>query len=182
MANNPNVIDNLKPFKKGEVANPNGRPKGSSKRTFLKELIKDIIHLYKREINPYTKKLIYDLYEMSISDYTHNVINDSISHLYFMESDFGIKIGVSKNVNNRLKQIKTYAPTTKILKVIKFAGNYEKLLHKKYKKQNIKNNPLYGIEWFYKNDDLYSFIEETNSILDLANEFNHKIPQQLQLF
>ena len=27
MANNPKVLDNLKPFKKGEVANPNGRPK-----------------------------------------------------------------------------------------------------------------------------------------------------------
>jgi hypothetical protein len=36
MANNPNVIDNLKPFKKGEVANPNGRPKKIV--TKLKEL------------------------------------------------------------------------------------------------------------------------------------------------
>ena len=183
MANNPKVLDNLKHFQKGQIAaNPNGRPKGKSKRTFLKALIKDIIHLYRREVNPYTKKLIYDLYEMSISDYTHNVINDNITHLYFMESDFGIKIGVSKDVKNRLRQIQLYAPTTTILKIIKFGGNYEKLLHKKYKKQNIKNNPLYGIEWFYKNDDLYSFINETNTILDLANEFNHSIPKQLQLF
>lgn len=174
--------ENLKHFKNGNIANPYGRPKGKSKKTFLKELIKDIIYLYKREINPYTKRLIYDLYQMSISDYSNNVINDNISHLYFMESDFGIKIGVSKNVNHRLRQIKMYAPTTKILKEIKFAGNYEKLLHKKFKKQNIKNNPIYGIEWFYKNDDLYSFIEETNTILDLANQFNHTIPEQLKLF
>lgn len=179
-------LDNLKKAngfdKNAQNINLNGRPKGKSKRTYLKELIKDIIHLYRREVNPYTKKLIYDLYEMSISDYSNNIINDNITNLYFMESDFGIKIGVSKNVKIRLKQIQAYAPSTYIIKVIKFGGNYEKLLHKKYKKQNIKNNPLYGIEWFYKNEDLCSFINETNSILDLANHFNHTIPKQLQLF
>ena len=33
-------LENLKPFKKGEVANPNGRPKGKRNRsTILKELL-----------------------------------------------------------------------------------------------------------------------------------------------
>lgn len=174
---------NLKPVQKGEIRNPNGRPKGSgNKKMYLKLLIKDIIHLYKGEINEYTKKMMYDIYSIALSDYSNNVINDTISHLYFMESDFGIKIGISKDVKNRLRQIKNYAPSTIIIKTIPFAGNFEKLLHKKFKKQNIKNNPLYGVEWFYKNDDLYSFIDETNTILDLANEFNHSIPKQLQLF
>jgi hypothetical protein len=174
--------EDLIQFAPGVSGNMNGRPKGKSKRTFLKELIKDIIYLYKREINPYTKKLIYDLYQMSISDYATNVINDSIFHLYFIESDFGIKIGISKNVNRRLLEIQNYAPSSIIIKTIKYGGKYEILLHKKFKKQNIKNNPLYGREWFYKNDDLYAFIDNTNSVLDLANEFNHSIPKQLQLF
>jgi hypothetical protein len=181
-----NKLDNLKKGngfdKNSQNINFNGRPKGKSKRTYLKELVKDIVHLYKGEINPYTKKIIYDIYSIALSDYSNNVVSDTISHLYFMESDFGIKIGISKDVKNRLRQIKNYAPSTIIIKTIPFAGNFEKLLHKKFKKQNIKNNPLFGVEWFYKNDDLYSFIAETNTILDLANEFNHVIPKQLQLF
>jgi hypothetical protein len=180
-------LDNLKKAngfdKNSQNINRNGRPKGSrNKKMYLKLLIKDIIHLYKGEINPYTKRIMYDIYSISLSDYSNNIINDTISHLYFIESDFGIKIGISKNVNRRLVEIKNYAPSSRIIKSIKYAGNYEKLLHHKFKKQNIKNNPLFGIEWFYKNDDLYSFIQETNTILDLANEFNHSIPKQLQLF
>lgn len=46
MANNPNAADNLKPAKKGEIRNPNGRPKGSlSASTILKrflELTEDV--------------------------------------------------------------------------------------------------------------------------------------------
>jgi hypothetical protein len=39
MANNPNATDNLIPASKGEVRNPNGRPKGSKNlTTIIKEL------------------------------------------------------------------------------------------------------------------------------------------------
>jgi hypothetical protein len=174
--------EDLIPFVKGQSGNLNGRPKGStSKKPKLKALIQDIIHLHQRELNPLTKKLIYDIYQITIADYDSEVISTNVNHLYFLESDFGIKIGMSKNVTKRLKDIQVYAPSAKIIKTIKYGGNFELALHKKFKHQNIKNNPQFGREWFYKNDDLFAFIEGVNTALDLANYFNRSIPKQLQL-
>jgi hypothetical protein len=173
---------NLTPYSKGHIANPNGRPKGSkNKLTQLRRLIKDIIHIHNGEVNDYTKRLLYQLYEVSMSDASINYISDVVSNLYFIESDFGIKIGVSKSVTTRLKQIQLYAPSSKILKVIKNAGSFEKTLHRHFRKQNIKNNPLYGVEWFYKNDDLIDFIASVNTPIDLVNKFGSNNIKQLQI-
>jgi hypothetical protein len=180
MANN----ENLKPFKKGDDIRraTNGRPVGSkSKLVQLRKLIKDIIHIHNGEINDYTKKLIYQLYEVAMSDMSVQFVSDVVSDLYFMESDFGIKIGVSKNVPLRLKQLQSYAPSCTILKVIKNAGCFEKTLHKYFRKQNITNNPTYGVEWFYKNDDLIEFISSVNTPIDLVNKFGGKGIRQLTI-
>jgi hypothetical protein len=174
--------DSLTPFQPGNIANPNGRPKGAkNKVTQLRRLIKDIIHIHNGEVNDYTKRLIYQLYEVAISDASINYISDVVSDLYFIESDFGIKIGVSKSVTTRLKQIQAYAPSAKISKVIKNAGSFEKTLHRHFRKQNIKNNPLYGVEWFYKNDDLIDFIASVNTPIDLVNKFGSNNIKQLQI-
>jgi hypothetical protein len=174
--------NNLTPFAKGNVANPKGRPKGAkNKLTQLRRLIKDIIHIHNGEVNDYTKRLLYQFYEVSMSDASINYISDVVSDLYFIESDFGIKIGVSKSVTTRLKQIQAYAPSAKISKVIKNAGSFEKTLHRHFRKQNIKNNPLYGVEWFYKNDDLIDFIASVNTPIDLVNKFGSNNIKQLQM-
>ena len=173
---------NLTPYSKGHIANPNGRPKGvKNKLTQLRKLIKDIIHIHNGEVNDYTKRLLYQLYEVSMSDASVNYISDVVTDLYFIESDFGIKIGISKSVTSRLKQIQAYAPSAKILKVIKNAGSFEKTLHRHFRKQNIKNNPIYGVEWFYKNDDLIQFIESVNTPIDLVNKFGSNNIKQLQI-
>jgi hypothetical protein len=178
MANEQHLI----PPKHGEIRNPNGRPKGvKNKLTQLRKLIKDIIHIHNGEVNDYTKRLLYQFYEVSMSDASVNYISDVVTDLYFIESDFGIKVGISKSVTTRLKQIQSYAPSAKILKVIKNAGSFEKTLHRHFRKQNIKNNPLYGVEWFYKNDDLMQFIESVNTPIDLVNKFGSNNIKQLQI-
>jgi hypothetical protein len=177
MANNNNLT---RKWEKGESGNLNGRPKGAKNRgSSLKKIISDISKISKNITNSQLH-LIYQLYKISISDYVCNVTTTNIQHLYFIESDFGIKIGVSKDVNKRLEQIKNYAPSSVILKQIDFAANFETKLHKKFKRQNIKNNPIYGIEWFYKTDDLICFIDDINNVNDLCRIFgDDKIGQLL---
>jgi len=176
MANN----ENLKKFTSEYQPNNNGRRKGSkNKRPGLKKIILDISKISKNITNSQLH-LIYQLYKISISDYVCSVTTTNIQHLYFIESDFGIKIGVSKDVNKRLEQIKNYAPSSIILKQIDFAANFETKLHKKFKRQNIKNNPIYGIEWFYKTDDLICFIDDIKNVNDLCRIFgDDKIGQLL---
>ena len=43
--------ENLKPFKKGEVSNPNGRPKGSKNRSTI---VKELLELATSQKNPVT--------------------------------------------------------------------------------------------------------------------------------
>lgn len=169
-------------FGNGQNAKLGGRPKGASKRTKLKKLIKDLASINKEKITWKEKSLIYDIYELAIADFTLDDTDINLSDLYFFESGFGIKIGVSKDVNKRLKKIKQYAPDAKVLKVIKNGGKFEKLLHKKFIKLNIKGNTTIGIEWFFKNEDLISFIDETNDINDLVMQFGSQQSIQLLLF
>jgi hypothetical protein len=170
-------------FKKGESGNKNGRPKGTvSKKNQLLKLIKDLAQISDK-ITEREKMLVYQLYEIVEGDINNsNSISSSINHLYFMESEFGIKIGISKDVNNRLKQIKVYAPSAKIIKIIEYAGKFESNIHKKFESINIKNNPIIGIEWFFKTDDLMSFIEDVQNINDMHKYFNPKGSGQLKLF
>lgn len=167
---------------KGETANPNGRPKGKSKRVQLRKLLEDIIKLHNNKISNNLKAVVYNLYEIVLSDISLNEISDSINNLYFIESEFGIKVGISKNVQKRLTDIRRYAPDAKIIKVINYGGNFEKHIHAKFEYLNIKGNIDIGIEWFYKNSDLYLFIEEINTAKDLASIFGNYNENQLLLF
>jgi hypothetical protein len=180
---NPN-IENLKSFKKGEDKrrNTKGRPKGTiSKKPKLRKLIKDlstiIDNLTERE-----KMIAYQLYEIVESDIYATSVSSSVNHLYFAESDFGVKIGMSKQVNKRLGQIRMYAPSTNIIKTIKYAGMFENDVHRKFANINISGNQIIGTEWFVKNDDLLSFIENIDTIEDLHKYFNPKGNGQLKLF
>ena len=171
-----------KKFKKGLSGNLNGRPKGTfTKKHKLKKLIKDISEI----INTLTdreKLIAYQLYEIAENDININNVSSSVLHLYFIESEFGIKIGRSKNVENRLKQIKLYAESSKIIKTINFAGNFESDIHNKFKDINIKNNQTIGIEWFNKSVDLLDFIDDLDCVNDLHKYFNPKGIGQTLLF
>jgi len=167
---------------KGETMNPNGRPKGTtSKKPKLKKLLKDLSAIM-TTLTDREKLLVYQLYDIVENDLKFNNVSASINHLYFIESDFGIKIGISKNVSKRLEQIKVYAPQSKVLKIVKFAGNFENNIHKKFRHINIKNNNLIGIEWFDKSNDLLEFISEIDEVNDLHRFFNPKGNGQLILF
>jgi len=173
---------NLKPFKKGQVANPSGRPKGSiSKKPKLHKLLKDLSAIM-TTLTDREKYIAYQLYDIVQNDIKLNNVSSSMNHLYFIESDFGIKIGVSKNVNKRIEQIKNYAPSAKLIKTIRYAGNFENDLHKRFKHINIKNNNTIGIEWFDKSNDLIEFISEIDEVNDLHNYFNPKGNGQLLIF
>ena len=168
-------------LKSGNTNGNIGRPKGVGKKTKLLKLLKDLSQL-KNEITNREKALFYQLYEIVENDINLSSVSSSVVHLYFFESEFGIKIGVSKNVNKRIEQIKLYAPSVKIIKVVKYAGNFELNLHRKFKHCNIKNNATIGIEWFYKNDDLMAFIDEIENVDDLHKYFNPKGNGQLKMF
>jgi len=173
----------LNRFKKGDPSpNPNGRPKGVSKKTKLGKLIKDISSLYPSLTNR-EKALAYQLYEIAFSDLLNpENVNSGIDHLYFMESEIGIKIGRSKNVEKRIEAIRKYSPSVKIIKVIGFAGSFEGNLHKKFRHINIKGNIEIGTEWFYKKNELMEIISELSSVNDLASMFGGKEVGQLLLF
>ena len=175
--------ENLKPFKKGQSGNLKGRPKGTySKKKELKKLLCDLA-LITDKVTSREKMLVYQLYNIVEGDLNlSKSISSSVIHLYFIESEFGIKIGVSTNPNNRLQQIRNYAPSSKILKVIEYAGNFEKDIHKKFEHINIKNMPNLGIEWFNKSDDLKAFIDEIENINDLHKFFNPKGEGQMTMF
>ena len=157
-------------FEKGVSGNPNGRPKGKSKRKQLELLINDIVNIHNGKISNFRKKVIYNLYEIVLADIATNCVTDDIQHLYFIESDFGIKIGISKNVEKRYLQIKNYA------------GNFEKNIHDKFKHLNIKDNPEIGIEWFSKDISLYNFIDDISTSKQLSKMFGTFTEFQLSLF
>ncbi len=170
-------------FRKGVVNNPKGRPKGVSKKARLKNLLEDLIKIHgSRTVSDKLKKVVYNLYEIVLSDISVNEITDSVFHLYFIESEFGIKVGISKDVENRLKQIRAYAPSANVIKVVKYGGNFEKSIHGKFRYLNIRGNNQIGVEWFTKNDDLFAFIDQVNTAKDLAKIFGKFTGHQLSLF
>lgn len=178
----PKPPDEFK-YKKGQSGNLKGRPKGTvSKKKQLTKLIKDLAMMTDK-ITDREKLLVYQLYEIVQGDLSMSTsISSSVDHLYFMESEFGIKVGISKDPNNRLQQVKNYAPSSKLLKVIQYAGKFEKDIHRKFDHININNNPIIGTEWFLKSDDLYSFIHEVETIHDLHRYFNPKGLGQIKMF
>jgi hypothetical protein len=85
------------------------------------------------------------------------------SNLYFIIDDTKtkVKIGRSRNVDKRFKQLKSTTPfDIELLKVIDNGGMYESYLHKEFIDNNLSfSNPFDGFtEWFYIDDKLNRFI------------------------
>ena len=96
------IQEGAKLFEKGKSGNLNGRPKGTiSKKPKLNKLIKDLAAIM-TTLTDREKHLAYQLYDIVENDLKLNNVSTSINHLYFIESDFGIKIGISKNVTKRI--------------------------------------------------------------------------------
>ena len=170
-------------YQKGQSGNINGRPKGTlSNRPKLKKLLKDLSATM-NTLTEREKMLAYQLYEIVEADLYSKSISSSVDHLYFFESDFGIKIGKSKDVQNRLKQIKLYAPEVKVLRVIKYAGKFEKDLHRKFSYLNIENKNGIGTEWFRKDkNQITEFIDNIETIVCMHKHFNPKGIGQMLMF
>jgi hypothetical protein len=167
-------------LKSGGTIGP-GRPKGSvSAKPKLKKLLKDLAAIIDT-LTAREKMLAYQLYGIVEADISLQSASSNVRHLYFMEAEFGIKIGVSSNVTKRLNQIKAYAPSVKVLKIINYAASFETNIHQKFAHLNIKGNPNIGIEWFSKSDDLISFIDEIENIENLHSYFTPKGMGQLLL-
>jgi hypothetical protein len=178
--------DEGNPFTSDNQPTPEAKSEGKKRislmRSGLKDLLRGLVRENKKDITHKEKALIYEIYNIALCDYAFpQNANIGIKHLYFFISDFGIKVGVSNNVKSRLNQIKSYAPSSEIIKVIPYASNFEFIIHKKFKSQNIKGNPTYGIEWFFINDDLLNFIDSINSVNDLMVCFNKRISKDLQM-
>jgi hypothetical protein len=79
-------------------------------------------------------------------------------YLYFFISELGrIKIGQAINVEERRKGIENQSGMKiDVLKKIKNAAQYEKILHKRFKKYKMIG------EWFERNNELTNFIESLN--------------------
>jgi hypothetical protein len=168
-------------LKSGGTKSP-GRPKGKSKKNALKKLLKDLAAITDT-LTDREKMLVYQLYGIVEADIYATSISSSVEHLYFFESDFGIKIGKSKDVQNRLKQIKLYAPEAKVLRVIKYAGKFESNMHKKFSYLNIENKNGIGTEWFRKDkNQIVTFIESIETIECMHKYFNPKGIGQMLMF
>lgn len=93
-----------------------------------------------------------------------------MGYIYLLENEIGkeirYKIGYTKNLKNRTKQLETGNPgDMKIIKSFKTDWGIllEKMIHKSYKQYNIKN------EWFILNND------QINLFLDNCNKFENNL-------
>jgi len=87
---------------------------------------------------------------------------DDNKDLYFFYSDTGlIKIGISNNVDRRIKQVARLVKSNlQVVKVLKDSSQYEKTLHQIFSDINIPY--MNQTEWFHPTDDLLSFIGRVN--------------------
>ncbi len=98
-------------------------------------------------------------------------------NLYFLESEDGlIKIGVSTDVDNRIKDIKkSLMKDIKILKTINYGAEYENDLHNLFSHINSSKylGTDGGTEWFLPDKLLLKFIKKVNedNIEKLINEY-----------
>lgn len=85
-------------------------------------------------------------------------------YIYLISDDRYIKIGITKNIKNRINSIQHGNPDANIIyyKYIENYVNIEKILHEKYKSKKIKG------EWFklseYDINEIKVYLEEVNEI------------------
>jgi hypothetical protein len=86
-------------------------------------------------------------------------LDKSESWVYFVQSsDFLIKIGTTTNIIKRLRILRTYNPTIKVLLIKRGTIKNERKLHKKFDKYRFEG------EWF----------EPSQEILDYIGKYNKK--------
>lgn len=89
-------------------------------------------------------------------------INKKEKYLYFIKDNIGdIKIGVSFNVQNRIKKFKK---EVQIIKVLPRCGKFENRLHKIFNYCNINYKVKFDgyTEWFRPDKDLLTFINKVD--------------------
>jgi len=77
--------------------------------------------------------------------------------VYFLESDFGYKIGCTNDINRRFKELKTLMPfQLKLHSFIEFKKyeELERILHKSFEDKRING------EWFNLRDEDFEYIDE----------------------
>ena len=103
------------------------------------------------------------LYKMLRELYIYIDENDNNDILYFI-IDYDrvkVKIGRTKNIESRLRKLKSTTPfNIDLLKIIENGGKYESRLHKEFDDNNLTfSNKFDGFtEWFYIDDRLNRFI------------------------
>jgi len=91
----------------------------------------------------------------------------STQHLYFITStDMEyVKIGISNNVDKRLKQLKKSTPfDIELYKSVDYGGVYEHSLHTTYKSNNTTFDTAFdgSTEWFILDDKLKRYIDSVD--------------------
>tara|TARA_R110001606_G_scaffold316908_1_gene463673 strand:+ start:289 stop:627 length:339 start_codon:yes stop_codon:yes gene_type:complete len=86
MANN----ENLNPIKKGEIRNPNGRPKGSKNRsTVVKELLETILHK-QNPIDEFDERKEFTAEEMIVAKHIRQAMEGDVqSAKLILDSAYG---------------------------------------------------------------------------------------------
>lgn len=114
----------------------------------------DIKTKYENRILVLWERILIKILSASLNE------NDEV-FLYFMQNENGlIKIGISKDPENRRKQLQSILKEKIfILKVLKFP-EYERLLHKKFFNYNAFHRGQ--VEWFTPYPDLVEFIDKVD--------------------
>ena len=82
-----------------------------------------------------------------------------MEYVYFISSDDKIKIGYTKNIKRRLKQLQTSnSSQLLLLGYIEGDKDVEKQLHKRFAQYRIRKNG----EWFNCSDEILDYINEYN--------------------
>lgn len=113
------------------------------------------------DVIDHTKLYIVGMLEYQLRQAIYNTENKD-KHLYFLLNSNGlIKIGISKNVDNRVKQLQNILKDNiSVIKVIDNKGYLENKLHIKFSNDNIYYKGQ--TEWFYPSYELNRFISIIN--------------------
>jgi phosphosulfolactate phosphohydrolase-like enzyme len=144
---------------------------------FLKKSIENTLKQYKDEnIND---EIIKHLNNKEKKDYSQKYNDEDLlkkikrqktKKLYLIsENNKFLKIGVSEDVNKRLKQIKTSNHNhLRILYNLKGLGKIENIIHEHFYKLHKEN------EWFYYSDLIINLFEKLSTNVDLFKELDSK--------
>lgn len=116
-------------------------------------------------------KTIYE--EIDAADYLfrNNKEKTSEDHLYFLVTEGKVKIGKSKNIESRMKQLQTALSNDYCCYCFHNKGFLETKLHRIYKEFRLRG------EWFVLNNNISRFIERYNERIVKSDKYNYEIRQ-----